>query len=75
MTRQSSFGAALRNVLDEKNWVTVSEIYERLAQELGLPQEEIHGAWKRNVRNALQRGKVRGDVLWDKQGKYRLPDP
>ena len=75
MTRHGEIWPVLGRVLDDKKWISVAEIYDRLARELRLSDEEFDSRWKRNVRNVLQRRKARGDILWDRHGKYRLPEP
>lgn len=63
-------------------WLTLSEIYEMVRSKVALDEHDQQPMsasnrspyWKRTVRNALQRRKQRGDVEWDRAGRYRLPE-
>ena len=63
------------------HWVSLEEIY-RMVEEYGnlsnddfKPQSPASDIpkWKRNVRNALQYRKSTGEILWNREARYLLP--
>lgn len=67
--------------LPRDEWIPLQNIYILVETKLELrpddflpsaPQNE-EPKWMRNVRNVLQRRKTKGDIAWDKNGKYMIP--
>lgn len=62
-------------------WVSLEEIYQMVKECGNLssddfgPQSPISNIpkWKRNVRNVLQYRKGTGEILWNREARYLLP--
>jgi hypothetical protein len=62
-------------------WVSLQNIYSLVEANVQLKQDDFlpsapksdEPKWMRNVRNVLQNRKTKGDVAWDKNGKYMIP--
>jgi hypothetical protein len=63
------------------HWVSLEEIYQVVEKHWNLDAEDFHPQsptsdipkWKRNVRNVLQYRKSTGEILWDREARYLLP--
>ena len=63
------------------HWVSLEEIYQVVEKHWNLDAEDFHPQsptsdipkWKRNVRNVLQYRKSIGEILWDREARYLLP--
>ncbi len=67
--------------IPREHWVSLKELYEVVkeygnldAEDFG-PQSPISDIpkWKRNVRNVLQYRKSTGEILWNREARYLLP--
>jgi hypothetical protein len=67
--------------LPRDEWIPLQNIYALIKLKIQLkPDDFLSSAptsdepkWMRNVRNVLQSRKTRGDIAWDKNGKYMIP--
>lgn len=63
-------------------WVSLNEIYQTVTQYGNLDDEDFEPQspssdlpkWKRNVRNVLQYRKRNGQIKWDGEANYQLPE-
>jgi len=63
-------------------WVSLNEIYQTVTQYGNLDDENFEPQspssdlpkWKRNVRNVLQYRKRNGQIKWDGEANYQLPE-
>lgn len=73
------------NVIDfelpRDEWIPLQSIYSLIELKIQLKSDDFlpsapksdEPKWMRNVRNVLQSRKTKGDVAWDKNGKYMIP--
>ena len=62
-------------------WVSLEEIYQMVEKHWNLDAEDFYPQshtsdipkWKRNVRNVLQYRKNTGEILWNREARYLLP--
>ena len=81
VTPQSTLWEVIREALSTWDWTQLQEIYDAVDEALRFDSEdllpEVEGssqeAWKRNVRNVLQRRKRTEEVVWKRGGFYKLP--
>ena len=63
------------------HWVSLEEIYQMVEEYGNLSNDDFEPQspasdipkWKRNVRNVLQYRKSTGEILWDREARYLLP--
>lgn len=75
MVSRREIWPVLRGAMSEQRWTPLDELYRIVEAELPAVRSELSSRWRRNVRNVLQHRRVRGDVLWDGHGGYKLGAP
>ena len=81
MTQSPEFWRVIQKTLRKDRWTPLEDLYIAVERTISLDREDFlpqaPGSsipkWKRNVRNVLQRRKLRGDIAWDGDAHYRLP--
>jgi hypothetical protein len=81
MIHQPEIWDIIQRKMPKERWVSLEEIYQMVKERGNLDAEDFEWQsptsaipkWKRNVRNVLQYRKSTGEILWDREARYSLP--
>jgi hypothetical protein len=82
MIRHPEIWDILQTHMQKGSWVSLQDIYQLVEHNANLDTEDFEPQspssdipkWKRNVRNVLQYRKRKGELLWDGDTRYLLPN-
>jgi hypothetical protein len=81
ITRLHEIWELIASELPRDEWIPLQSIYTLVESKIRLKPDDLlpsapkgdEPKWMRNVRNVLQSKKTKGDLAWDKNGKYMFP--